>query len=74
MLNRLRPGTPADLFKDCFSGRVIRVANAHFDQLVVFQTPVDFREDRRGQSGFADQHHWIERVRPRFQLAPPGRG
>ena len=72
MLNRLRPGTPANFLKDCFSGRVIRVANAHLDELVAFQAAFDFREDCGGQSGSADQHHRIERVRPGFQLAPPG--
>ena len=45
--------------------------HAHFDQLVAFQTAIDFREDRGRQSGSADQHDRIERVRPRFQLAPP---
>ena len=71
MLNRLRSGLPANLLKDRLASRAIGAVHAHFDQLVAFQTAIDFREDRGRQSGSADQHDRIERVRPRFQLAPP---
>ena len=71
MLNRLRSGPPANLFKNRREPRAIGAGNAHLDQLVVFQTAVDFREDRGRQSGSADQHDRIERVRAGFQFAPP---
>ena len=73
VLNRLRSGSAADLCEDHFALGAIGGRNAHFDKLVAFQTSVDFREDRGRQSGSADQHDRVERVRPRLQFAPPGR-
>ena len=72
MLNRLRSGPPANLCENRLAPGVIGARDAHLDQLVVFQTAVDFREDRGRQSGSADQHDRIERVRSRLQFAPPG--
>ena len=42
-----------------FALGVVGARNAHFDKLVAFQTPVDFREDRGRQSGSADQYDRI---------------
>ena len=72
MLNRLRFGPPANLLKDRFAPGAVGAVYTHLDQLVVFQTAVDFREDRRRQSGSADPDDRIERVRSRLQFAPPG--
>jgi len=71
VLDRLRSGPPANLLEDRLAPGAIGAGNAHLDQLVAFQTAVDFREDRGRQSGSADQHDRIERVRAGFQLAPP---
>src|SRR6266853_2100299 len=46
VLNRLRSGLPANLLKDRLASRAIGAVHAHFDQLVAFQTAIDFREDR----------------------------
>ena len=72
MLYRFSSGLAADLREDRLALRAIGAGNAHLDQLVVFQAAVDFREDRARQSGFADQHDRIKRVRARLQFAPPG--
>jgi hypothetical protein len=71
VLNRLRSGASADLRQDRLALGAIGTGNAHFDQLVALQGAVDFREDRGRESSSADLHDWVERVRPRFQLAPP---
>ena len=72
MLNRLRSGLPANFFKDRLARGTIGVVHAHLDQLVAFQSAVDFRKHRGRQSDSADPHDRVERVRPRLQLAPPG--
>jgi len=71
MLNRLRSGPPANLLKNRLAPGAIGAVHANLDQLVAFQTAVDFREDRGRQSGSADPHDRIERVRAGFQFAPP---
>ena len=70
MLNRLRSGPPANLREDRLAPGAIGAVHAHLDQLEAFQTAVDFREDCGRQSGFADQHDRIKRVRAGFQFAP----
>jgi len=72
MLNRLRSGPAADLSKNRLAPGTIGARSAHLDQLVSFQTAVDFREHPGRQSGSADQHDRIERMRSRLQFAPPG--
>ena len=72
MLNRLSSGPPANLLKNRLADWAISAVHANLDQLVAFQSAVDFREDRGRQSGSADEHDRIERMRLRFQLAPPG--
>ena len=59
MLNRLRSGSAADLREDHFALAAVGAGYAHFDELVAFQTAVDFREDRGRQSGSADQYDRI---------------
>jgi hypothetical protein len=72
VLNRLRSGPPANLFKNRLASGAIGAGNAHFDHPAAFQTAIDFSEDRGRQSGSADQHDRIERVRSGLQFAPPG--
>ena len=70
MLNRLRSGLPANFLQNRLAPGTIGAGNANLDQLVAFQSAVDFRQDRGRQSGSADQYDRIERVRLRLQLAP----
>jgi len=72
MLNRLRSGPRANLLENRLAPCAIGADHADLDQLVAFQTAVDFRENRGRQPGSADPHDRIERVRPRLQFAPPG--
>ncbi len=74
MLYWLRSGPPANLLEDRLARGAIGAGNANLDQLVAFQTVIDFREDRGRQSGSADQDDRVERVRPRLQFAPPSGG
>jgi hypothetical protein len=59
MLYRLRSAPPANFPEDRLAPGTIRAVHAHFDQLVTFQTTLDFREDRGRQSGSADQYDRI---------------
>ena len=71
VLNRLRSGPPANFLKNRLAPGTIGAIHSHLDQLVAFQTAIDFREDRGRHSGSADQHDRTECVRPRLQLASP---
>ncbi len=73
MLNRLRSRPPANLLKNRLAPGASGAGNANLDQLVDFQTAVDFCKHCGRQSGPADQHDRIERVCPGLQFAPPGR-
>ena len=69
MLNGLCAGPQADFRKQRLAGVAIGAGNAELDQLVAFQRAVDFRNDRRRQARGADQHHRLQRVGARLQLA-----
>jgi len=49
VLNRLRSGPPANLLKNRLAPGAIGALHAHLDQLVAFQTAVDFRKHRGRQ-------------------------
>ncbi len=66
MLNRLRSSPPANLLEDRLAPGTIGAVYANLDQLVAFQTTIDFREDCGVQSGSTDQHDRVERVRSRL--------
>ncbi len=66
MLNRLRSGPFANVCEDRLALGAISAVHAYLDQLVAFQTAVDFRENRGRQPGAADPHDRIERMRSRL--------
>lgn len=74
MLDRARTGAAAYFFEECLPGGSVCISGANLDQLVTFETAVDFRENRGRQAFAADQYQRGERMCPRFQLASLARG
>ena len=70
VLHRRGPGVRAGIGKPRTARLAVVAQHADLDQLVGFQRPFDFGQDRGCEAIVSDRDHGLERVRLRLECAP----